>query len=160
MDSSKFNVFRACISFFHVDASVAQAERAWIEEKSELLKFTAEQKAILLKEVDQPAQFQDILPLITKPADRAFLVDQIRILSRVDGSLSPLEKQTIEKIKEKVLSKVDMNKLETIIAKDEEASYHEDEVYQVYNKHSIFESLTKKILKVLNPGDYKFPDKE
>jgi uncharacterized membrane protein YebE (DUF533 family) len=157
MDSSKFHLWRACISFCHVDKVLAEKERDWIESKSEMLAFTPEQKSQILADLVNPPSLLGLLPQITKPSDRAFLVDQIRVLAHLDGTLDLEEKKKIEEIKAIVLSKIDLVSLENQIAEEEKASYHEDEVYKVHNKASYLESLHKKILRVINPGDYKFP---
>lgn len=159
MDSSKFNVWRACFAFCQIDKELAQEERKWIEEKSNTLNFTNEQRTILLGDLNSPPEIHSILPLITKPSDRAFLVDQMRFLSRIDGTFSPEEKKKIEEIRSIVLSKVNLAAAEAQVAADELASYHEDEVYKVNNKHSFFERLHRFAHKTINPGDYKLPGK-
>ena len=55
------------------------------------------------------------------------------------------------------MKKIDITNLNNLIAEDERASYHEDEVYKVDNKHSFVEKLFKGLQKTLNPGDYKYP---
>ena len=104
-----------------------------------------------------PADFSSILPLITKPADRGFIVNHVRMLAQIDGTFSPEEKEKIENVRGTVLTKLDMDDLNSIIAADEKASYHEDEVYKVDNKHSYIEYVVKGLIKIFNPGDYKFP---
>ena len=160
MDSSKFNLWRACFAFCQVDSDLAKKEKSWIENKSESLKFTPEQKSILLSDLKSPPDINALLPLITKPSDRAFLVDQMRVLSHLDGTLSQVELTKIQEIKEIVLSKINQTALEQTIAADERASYHEDEVYKVDNESSFFERLHRFAQKVVNPGDSKFPEDE
>lgn len=157
MDSSKFNLWRACFSFCQVDEKLAAEEKEWLEEKSEMLKCTPEQKKILLSDLRNPPDIESILPQITKPSDRAFLVDQMRVLAFIDGQASPVEKAKIEKVKSIVLSKINLTALEQQIADDEMASYHEDEVYRTDNEASFFERLHRYAQKTLNPGDYKLP---
>lgn len=159
MDSSKFNLWRAAMAFTMVDKTLASQEQEWIKSKFEILKFTKEQTDILLNDAKNPPELESLLPLITKPSDRAFLIDQMRHLSKIDGHLAPSEKEKIEKLKEIVLSKINLPELENLIAADEKASYHEDEVYKVNNPGSIFESIIRSIQKTANPGDYKMPKK-
>lgn len=160
MDSSKFNLWRACFAFCQVDLELARKEKEWIQNKLTNLEFTQDQMATLQSDIKSPPDITTILPLITKPSDRAFLVDQMRVLAHIDGSFSQQERLKIEEIKNLVLSKVNLTELEQKIADDERASYHEDEVYKSYNKDSIFESLHRYLQKTINPGDYKFPDKK
>lgn len=157
MDASKFNLWRACFSFCQIDSKLAEQERKWLEEKAAFLKLSAEQKKTLLNDINNPPNLTSILPLITKPSDRAFLVDQMRVLAYIDGNLSPVEKAKIDEVKNLVLSKVNLTELEQKIAQDEMASYHEDEVYKVDNESSFFERLHRYAQKVINPGDYKLP---
>jgi hypothetical protein len=160
MDSSKFHLWRACFSFCQVDNKLAVKEKQWLEQKAESLKFTSEQKEQLFKELQHPSELSEILPLITRPSDRAFLVDQMRVLAHIDGELSDIEKNKIQEIRKLVLARVNLTDLENKIALDEMASYHEDEVYKVNNKDSFFERLHRYAQKVVNPGDYKLPSKE
>lgn len=160
MESSKFNLWRACIAFTSIDREVASEEEAWIKTKLDTLKFTPEQLTVIEKDLKNPPQLESLLAAITRPSDRAFLIDQMRQLSRLDGTLSPVERDKIEKLKTIVLSKVNLTSLEQEIALDEKASYHEDEVYKVDNPGSLFETLIRHLQKKANPGDYKFPDKK
>lgn len=160
MDSSKFNLWRACFAFCQIDQELARKEREWIQSKINFLKFTDEQKKLLEADLVSPPDINPILDQITRPSDRAFLLDQMRVLAHIDGSVAQQERLKIEEIKAKVLAKVNLSELETQIAADEKASYHEDEVYKVHNKDSAFEALHRYIQRAMNPGDYKFPDKK
>lgn len=157
MDSSKFNLWRACFSFCQVDSKLAAEEKKWLETKSEILKLSPDQKQTLLKDVQNPPDINSILPLITKPSDRAFLVDQMRVIAHIDGNLSPAEKAKIDEVKNIVLSKINLTEIEKQIAAEDMASYHEDEVYKVGNEASIFERFHRYAQKIMNPGDYKLP---
>ncbi len=157
MDSSKFNLWRACCSFCQLDSKLAEQEKKWLEGKAESLKLSAEEKRILLNDISNPPDLTAILPLITRPSDRAFLVDQMRVLAFIDGDLSPVEKAKIDEVKALVLSKINLTELEQKIADDEMSSYHEDEVYKVDNESSLFERLHRYAQKMMNPGDYKLP---
>ena len=159
MDDSKFNLWRATFSFCFVDGFLSQEEQAHIEEKLGLLKFDEHQKSILMKDLRSPPDFSSLIPLITKPADKSFLINHIRVLAKIDDTLSVEEKAKIEEVKNAVLSKLNLPELNKIIADDEKASYHEDEVYKVDNKHSYAEAVIKSLQKALNPGDYKYPEK-
>lgn len=158
MDSSKFNLWRACFSFTQVDARLADEEKIWLAEKSEFLKFTPEQRVTLEGDLKNPPDLRSILPLITKPSDRAFLIDQMRVLAHIDGKLSDVEKMKINEIKDLVLAKVNLSEAEKIVAADEMASYHEDEVYKINNETSFFERLHRYAQRALNKGDYKLPE--
>jgi hypothetical protein len=158
MDTSKFNLWRACFSFCFVDGFLDAKENEWIMSKIDSLPFSADQIATLKKDLKSPPDIDNLLPLITKPADRGFLVNHVRMLATLDNQVSDSEKKEIQDIYKQVMSKVDLPALNNQIAEDEKASYHEDEVYKVHNKSSFIEKVYKGLLKKLNPGDYKFPE--
>ena len=159
MDSSKFNLWRASFAFCQVDQELARKEKEWIKSKLTSLGFTDEQKTTLEADILSPPDITSILPHITKPSDRAFLLDQMRVLAHIDGTLSQQERLKIEEIRNIVLSKVNLTELEAKIATDEILSYHEDEVYKVNNNDSMFESLHRYLQRAANPGEFKLPKK-
>ncbi len=160
MQDSKFNLWRASFSFCFVDGFIDEAEEKWITEKINTLPFTTQQKKQLIIDLKAPPKVAELLPLINNAVDRGFLVNNIRILAKLDKTLSPEEEEKIKIISNAVLSKINLAEQNEIIKQDEIASYHEDEVYKVHNKHSTVEAIIKNLQKALNPGDYKFPDKD
>lgn len=156
-NESKFNMWRACIAAIWADGKVAEEEKNWAQKKIDSLPFTDEQKAILTNELAKQADFGSIVANISDKRDRAFLAHQIRVISHLDDHFSDEEKGLLNGWREIVLAGVDLGELEAVIAADEKASYHEDEVYKIVNKNSIFERAIQSARKVLNPGDYKFP---
>ena len=157
MDDSKFNLWRACFSFCFVDGFLAPQEQKWIESKLASLAFSEAQKQILINDLKSAPDIEKLLPLIKSQADRGFLINQIRFLSKLDSELSSNEKAKIDEMQKSVMSRINMESLNDIIAADEKASYHEDEVYKVDNKHSYIERMVKRLMKLANLGDYKFP---
>ena len=155
MDISKFNLWRACFSFCFVDGFLSVEERNWIDEKLDLLNFTDNQKTMLLKDLISPPNIEDIMPLISLPADRGFLVNHIRLLSKLDNETTEVEKKKIEQIKAAVLAKVDLKALSVQIAELEKASFSDDEVFIITNRHSYVERLLKNLMKKMNSGDFK-----
>ena len=156
MDDSKFNLWRATFSFCFIDGFLSPEETSFIEEKLKAMQFTPEQKKTLMSDLKAPPAIDQLLPLITRPADRGFLVNNVRLLSKLDG-LSPKEKEKIKSIHDKVMAKIDLTKVSETVAKDEMDSYSEAEVYEVQNKNLYSERIIKNLMKILNPGDYKFP---
>ena len=156
MDNSKFNLWRATFSFCFVDGFLSPEETSFIEEKVKALPFTKEQKEILMKDLNFPPSIDKLLPLITSPADRGFLINNIRLLSRIDN-LSQTEKVKIDQLTAEVLKKINLAAVTKEVEVDEMASYHEDEVFQVVNKNLYSERIIQSLMKKLNPGDYKLP---
>jgi hypothetical protein len=158
MEESKFNLWRACFSFCFVDGFLAPKENEWIQSKLATLAFSDDQLKILIQDLKNPPAVEKILPLIKNPVDRGFLVNHIRVLAKLDNDLSQDEKQKIQDVLKAITSKIDMKAMNDIIAQDEKASYHEDEVYKVHNKHSFVEALVMGLMKKINAGDYTSPN--
>jgi hypothetical protein len=148
MENSKFNLWRATFSFCFVDGFLSPEETAFIDEKVSALPFSKEQKETLMKDLNLPPSIDQLLPLITTPADRGFLINNIRLLSRIDN-LSPLEKTKIEALTNEVLKKINLAAVTKEVHDNEMNSYHEDEVYAVVNKNLYSEAIIKKMMKAL-----------
>lgn len=159
-NTSKFHMWRGCFAAIWIDGVISTEEREWAMQKINTLQFTKEQKETLLGDLATRADLKTILSEITDKKDKAFLAYQIRIIAQLDNDYSKEEKAMYETWNEIVLKGLDMDALEAIIAADEKASYHEDEVYKVDNKNSAFEKMFRSAQKLANPGDYKFPDQE
>ncbi len=82
------------------------------------------------------------------------------MIAQLDNNYSEEEEKLYKTWNEIVMKGLDMEALEEIIAADETASYHEDEVFKVSNKSSVLERLHRTAQKIANPGDYKYPDEE
>jgi hypothetical protein len=158
MDSSKFNLWRASFSFCFIDGFLSPEESNWIDEKIKLLPFTKEQKDTLIKDLKDSPKLNELLPLITKPADRGFLANNLRILAKLDNQLSIKEKEQIDLMIDTILKGINLNELKKIVQDDEIQSYHEDDAYQIHNKHSYSEKIIKNLMKTLNPSDYVDPN--
>ena len=156
-NDSKFHMWRACIGAIWADGVLDESEKSWIMERIDGLNFTPEQKEILLDDLKGNMDINLILSKISDRKDRAFLAHQIRVIGHLDNDFSEHEKKMYNSWKDHVLKGVDLVELEKVIEEDEKASYHEDEVYKVYNKKSMFEKIDKGMRRILNPGDYKFP---
>lgn len=111
-DESKFNVWRACIGVIWSDGKVDPQERSWIEDRIEKLLFTPEQKQTLKSDLETNIDFKAVVDKISRPADRAFLVHQIRVISHMDGHQSPEEQKLLKTWSDYVLNKVDASALE------------------------------------------------
>jgi hypothetical protein len=112
MDSSKFNLWRACFSFCFIDGFLSPAEERWIEEKLTTLPFSADQRTQLMSDLKAQPNIAELLPLITRPADRGFLVNHLRMLAQLDGALSEAEVDKIHKVTGMVMQKIDLSGLE------------------------------------------------
>lgn len=157
-NESKFNMWRACIGVIWVDGVVAPSEQEWMDKKIDTLKFTDEQKQVLKADLKNNVEMISVLSNITDKRDRAFLCHQIRVIGNLDKDYSTEEKALFEKWHDAVISGLDLEAIEQTIEKMELDSYHEDEVYKVVNKHSLFEKAHRSFQKVLNTDDYKFPE--
>ena len=156
-NDSKFNMWRACVRAVWADGKVSQEERACVEKKINSLPFTPDQRELLAEDLEGKGEFHEVAAKITDKKDRAFLAHQIRVIGNLDEEFSKEEQGLYQIWHDLVMKGVDLEELEAVIAADEKASYHEDEVYKVHNKHSLFERVFKSVQKSLNPGDYKEP---
>lgn len=155
MNQSKFYLWRACFSFCFVDGFLSPEEKAWVDEKLNMINFSDSQKQTLIKDLVSPPDIDQLLPLVTSPADRGFLVNHIRLLSKIDKTISEAEKKKIEMIEKAVLSKIDLKSLQGQVAQVET---EEDEFF-VHNKHSYVEKVLKGLMRKMGPEDYKQPRK-
>jgi hypothetical protein len=146
MEESKFNVWRACFSFCFVDGFVDSHERKWIDERLATLPLSPLQKQTLMNDLKDPPKVSALLPLITKPSDRSFLVDQIRYLAHIDNDLSELEKAKILKVKNEVMGSINVKSLEEIISEEDKT----EEEFVVHNKHSYIERALKGLMKTVS----------
>jgi hypothetical protein len=160
MDKNKFNLWRASFSFCFVDGFLSSEEKSWIETKMNDLPLTPAQKSMLMNDLLNPPNISALLPQITNPVDRGFLVNNIRMLAKIDQDLNASEKAKIEQVTKEILAKIDLVQLNQVIQDDEHASYHEDEVYKIDNKHSYTEAILKRLSRFINRGDYKYPEEE
>lgn len=159
-NDSKFNMWRGCIGVIWIDGKVDEKEQEWMKEKLNSLPFTPEQKVVLEQDLANGVRLESVLPQITDRKDRAFLAHQVRVIGHLDGEYSSDEKEFYEKWNKIILDGVDLDFFNALIEADEKASYHEDEVYKVANKTSIFENVHRSAQKIMNPGDYKYPQND
>lgn len=107
MNASKFALWRACFSFCYEDSHLSEQENKWIQEKLAILKFTAEQRQQIERDLKKVPPFVGLIPMITDPADRGLLVNYIRQLAVLDGNASAIEKTRIEEVKNAIMNVVD-----------------------------------------------------
>lgn len=138
MDESKFNLWRATFSFCFVDGFLDAKEEVWIADKLKTLPFTKEQASTLLNDFKAPPAIERLLPLITKPADRGFLLNHMRLIARIDNALSPEEKDKIHSVQKAVMSKIDVQSLHEEIATN----------IKIHDKKSYLESIIEELIKV------------
>ena len=159
MSDSKFNMWRACVAAITLDGSIATEEKLWITKKAKEVSFSNDQLQILEDDLKNPVDLKDLIPLITEKKDLAFLLHQVRVIGNIDGDYDESEKKAFKEIESVVMAGLDLKSIRSEIELIEKESYHEEIIYDSKNQHSLFESLYKNLMKVINPGDYKFPKK-
>jgi len=107
ISESKFQMWRAVVAMAHADGRVSKEERDFIHSYFKSLNLSDEQKEQLQRELDEKADFDAILPLISEPADRAQVVHFSRVLCYRDGEFHPTEQNLLEKLNSNAMSKVD-----------------------------------------------------
>lgn len=156
LTESKFHMWRGCVAILLIDKKVHEKELKWFEEKIRGLDLSDEQRQIIFNDLEKSVSFEEIIPLVTNKADKAFLLHQVRVLGHLDGEFDSEEKEAFRKLEMVILDKLDIEGIRAEVEKMEIESYHIDEVYRPINEHSIFERECMKLLKILNMGDYKF----
>jgi hypothetical protein len=156
-DDSKFNMWRAIFSAIFLDQNVTAEELAWVRSRMESLPFSSDQKQTIEKDINSNPDMHHLFSVIEDKRDRAFVLSQLRVIAHLDGHFSEVEKSAFKKIESLVLKELDLGNLENEISEMEKSSYHEDEVYKVENKDSIFEHMINSFLKFVNPGEHKDP---
>lgn len=162
MNEDKFLMWKLALSTIHADDHVGPEEEKWFKEKiksleeNKILSFSDEQVQELSNVLHNPVEnFMDEFKKINDPANAAFIIHILHIVSRLDKELHQKEKEIYAKLEKMILGNVDVEQTSAKVAKMEEDSYHEDEYYKVDNQHSLFEKALRSIQKVLNSGDYK-----
>jgi hypothetical protein len=164
VNNEKFKLWKLALASIHLDGKVTSEEEEWFKqsiaklEKNQILNFTVDQIKQLQASLHTPAdQFVAEFKEIKKPSDRSILLHIIKIVCHTDSEFAPAEQTIYDKLVEACHANVDIESVKKKTLDMEIKSYHEDEVYKVNNPDSIFEQAFMNILKILNPGDYKFP---
>ena len=160
LTDSKFNMWRACVAVITIDGELAKEEKIWLAERAKVISFSKEQIKTLETELQNPVDISTIIPLITEKKDLAFLLHQIRVLGNIDGSYDESERAAFKNVEKIVLGGIDLKGMQAEVEALEKDSYHEDIVHNSTNKASIFESISNGFMKMVNKGDYDFPDKK
>ncbi len=107
-------MWRCIIAVAHADGVVSPAERSYLtnvfQKMEERRGLTAEQKHILLADIEQPQDIAVLLPQINDPVYRAQLIDFARVLAYKDG-LHPSEDVLLKKLHANVLNHVDLDRV-------------------------------------------------
>ena len=122
VDESKFNKWRAIVALVHADQVVHSEERNFIHGFLERIQFSEDQRKTLLKELDQPANIDQIIPKITSKADIGQLVHFARVLCCRDGEFHPSEQKILEKLNTNALAKSDMSSALELANREAEAA--------------------------------------
>ncbi|PIP89864.1 MAG: hypothetical protein COW01_06355 [Bdellovibrionales bacterium CG12_big_fil_rev_8_21_14_0_65_38_15] len=149
INSSKFSMWRACISVVHLDGRLSTDEDHWVKQKIQSLPLSNEQKAILEGDLANGLDFDKVIQNITEPKDKAFLLHLVRVISYLDGDFSRDEKQAYAKLEKIVLGRLDLAKFEEQAQAIEDASYKN---VPLDNKSSLFEAAIKNIISFLTAG--------
>lgn len=166
MNIEKYKLWRLALSTIHIDGKVTAEEKRWFEnsikslEQNSVLKFSEEQIAELKEILTTPVtNFLEEFNALEKPSDCAFVLHILRIVGHVDKDFGEDEKKMYKTLEQACLKGVDVASVDAETTKLENESYHEKNVYGIDNKSSRFETVFQRALRILNPGDYKYPGK-
>lgn len=152
MDTNKFNLWRACFSFCFVDGFLSPDEEKWIGEKLKVLKLTDEQRQTLMNDLHNPPAVRELLPLITSKTDRACLLDNMRVISKLDKQLTPAEKQKIDKVRADVMAAVNVSSLSEVV--DEIGDAHRARQAAEWTKRRVAEHIFDKIIDAIDVTEH------
>lgn len=116
LTESKFAMWRVAIGILHLDGNVSLEEEAWFNEKLKNIRFSQQQKEILLSDFKKNLDIDPILKEVTDPKDRAFLLHLTRTLGHLDGDYSQNEKSFYDNLRAKVMKGFDLNSIENKLA--------------------------------------------
>ncbi|MBT3236200.1 MAG: hypothetical protein HN353_09650 [Bdellovibrionales bacterium] len=164
VSQEKFKLWRLALATIHVDGKVTAEEEEWFNtsisklEINKILNFSTQQIEDLRESLHTLAnKFIEEFRSIKKPSDRSILLHIIKIACYTDDEFSPEERELYRELEIACHENIDIEAVKRQTYAMEIESYHEDEVYKVNNPNSVFERVFMSILKLLNPGDYKFP---
>ncbi len=147
ISESKFNAWRACLAVLLIDSKITPEEKKWFEEKLKIIPFSLEQKNILINDFKNGVELESLLPQITDKVDRAFLVDNFRIIANLDRNFSKIEMEKFKNLEAKILKELNLKDLSEKIQKMENDSYSKSSQSQTQNSKSIFENLISSFIK-------------
>ncbi len=114
---SKVSLFKAAISLTWADGNVSQEERERLHSYiNQNIHLSDEDRAELIKNLDEKINIDDALKHITDPQDRAYLIDIASSIFAIDGIYCDDEKMLYEKIFEHHLKTIDVDALKKEIA--------------------------------------------
>ncbi|MCO4792782.1 MAG: TerB family tellurite resistance protein [Bacteriovoracaceae bacterium] len=111
MDESKFHMWRGTICAANLDNKITSEEKSWLQEHLLKLPFDAEQLKIIQKDLNSPPSIEEVLPLITAPADRSMLLHFANIIFHADGDFSSEEKDFRDVFTKKIMSGIQVEKI-------------------------------------------------
>ncbi|MBI2520774.1 MAG: TerB family tellurite resistance protein [Bdellovibrio sp.] len=157
LTESKLFMWRACMTIFHLDGKITPAEQKWAEEKINSLPISREEKDILRADFKSPPALKSLIPKITHPPDKAFLLHMVNVLGHLDGEFHESEKQLFSSLQNEIMGCLDMSAIERDVQKMEADSYDKKAVFAINNRSSLFEHVYKNARLNLNLGDKKLP---
>ena len=131
-------MWRACMTVFHLDGKISAMEKQWAEDKINSLPISNEEKDILRNDFKTPSSLKTLIPKITHPPDKAFLLHMINVLGHLDGEFHESERQVFLTLQKEIMGGLKMSNIEDEVKKMEEESY------AINNKASLLEHVFKK----------------
>lgn len=124
MDDERFLMWRACFAIVKLDGVVTKEEETWAENALFDQPFSDEQKETLRNDLRNENDFDVLYEKLNKPTQRSWILHMVRTLGNIDGDFSSDEKAAFKRVEDKILSSLDISKIEENVKKMEERSYH------------------------------------
>lgn len=107
--TSQFYMFRCVIAMAHADHIVTKEEHDYVMGFIKRLPFTAEQKSILLSDLEEKQDAAGLLSHINDPKYRGQLVYFARLLAYKDGNLHPKEEELLKYFQAAISDTIDID---------------------------------------------------
>lgn len=128
VSTSKFYMFRCLAAIAHADGIVCDEERGYMMALISHVPFSAEQKDILLNDLDHAQKIESLLPYINDPVYRGQVAYFARLMAFKDGHLDPGEKEILDKLEAYSIEGVDLEALQDDVKKAVDAKLFEYDV--------------------------------
>lgn len=115
VSESRFNMWRTIFAMAHADGIVKAEETEFLNEYLGNVRFSDEQKEVLLEDLKNPKDIGELFSAISESSDRAQFFFFARMLAWCDGDFDEQEKVIIERLRNSQLANIDIDKISSSI---------------------------------------------
>lgn len=108
LSDSHYNMWLSIIALIYADGQKHPDEAAFIEEMITKMTASDDQKSSLRQAAENPPDIQDVFPRVSEPKHRSQMIYFARLLFWSDGDFHHQEEAILNRLTEKVMSKVNL----------------------------------------------------